>query len=45
MSLCSINITIGVEKIEKTVEIGKNNRLTGFFGQLYDKLSVYKDQR
>ena len=45
MSLCSINITIGVEEDLSIIKVGDNNRLTGLYGQLYDDFFVYKDQR
>ena len=44
MSLCSSNITIGVNEIEPTLKIG-NNKLIGSHGQLFDSFLVYKDQR
>ena len=43
MSLCSSNITIGVDE-DSSLKID-NNRIIGSHGQLYDNLLVYKDQR
>ena len=45
MSLCSSNITIGVEEMTQVLKVGNNNRLIGSHGQLLDNLFVYKDQR
>ena len=44
MSLCSSNITIGVDEINSVLKV-ENNKLIGSHGQLYDNLLVYKDQR
>ena len=44
MSLCSSNITIGVDEIHPLLKV-ENNKLIGNHGQLFDSLLVYKDQR
>ena len=44
MSLCSINITVGISENSRRVAV-ENNRLIGIHGPLYDNLFVHKDQR
>ena len=44
MSLCSSNISIGVDELDQ-IKVGNNNRLIGSHGQFFDNLFVYKDQR
>ena len=45
MSLCSSNITIGVDEINSALKVRNNNRLIGRYGQFFDNLFVYKGQR
>ena len=44
MSLCSINLTIGVKKANKFFHV-ENNKINGLNGYLSDNLLVYKNQR
>jgi hypothetical protein len=46
MGLCSLNLSIGVPFENPLIfELENNNKISGFFGKMFDNILVYKNQR